>query len=643
MALIDLFSISKQFDDKKLLENIDFHLHQGERVAIIGQNGCGKSSFMKIAYGDLEPDDGKRIVGNEVQIEMLAQVPKYDDSLTVRQAIENELTELKKVRKRYDALLLLLESDFDNNALQLELEELTNFLDYHNAWSLDNKVEQILIKFRLKQYEKSKINNLSGGEQRRVSLAGIILKKPDVLILDEPTNHLDIEMVRFLEEIILKEKFTILFVSHDRYFIDNIATQIVEVEHHQLKKYQGGYADFLRQKEEYLKTLEKQQHNLEKELASEMAWLNKGVKARTKRNVGRVKRVHELKAKTKTSPGAISRMKNELLREKIGFVESQKSNSRKIFFDIYNISYKIADRTIINKFKAKILQRDCIAIVGANGAGKSTLLKLLLGRIKPDEGTIKKSEFKIGYFDQNRENLDDDKDIISTFCPNGGDRVDVGGKNIHVYGYLKGFNFPSEDLTKRIGMLSGGERNRVALALLFTKEVGCIILDEPTNDLDIQTINILEEKLAQFKGVVIFVSHDRYFVDKLAKKLFIFEGNGEISESYQKYTEYLDIQKNLEEVSKLEKQQINNKTSQTSAPAEKYKQNKKQTYKEKYLLENLPNDIEILEKKIIDLNHNLIENMADSNQVIKISSEMNSLQQQLNEKEEKYLELLEKF
>ncbi len=640
MALIDLFSISKQFDDKKLLENIDFHLHKGDRVAIIGQNGCGKSSFMKIANGELEPDEGKRVVGNEVQIEMLAQIPKYEKNITVRQAIENELTELKKAKEDYDKTLEALENDFENNRLQEELEKLSSYLDYHNAWSLNNKIEQVLVEFRLKQYENKDINNLSGGEQRRVALAGIILKKPDVLILDEPTNHLDIEMVSFLENIILKEKFTILFVSHDRYFIDNIATQIVEVEQYQLKKYQGGYADFLRQKDEYLKTLEKQQHNLEKELAKEMAWLHKGVKARNKRNVGRVKRVHDLKDQAKTSPGAIKRMRNELQREKIGFVEEKKGNSKKIFFDIYNVTYKIGERTIINKFKAKILQQDCIAIVGPNGAGKSTLLKLLLNEIQPNSGTIKKSEFKIGYFDQSREDLDDDKDIISTFCPNGGDRVDVGGKNLHVYGYLRGFNFPSEDLTKRIGMLSGGERNRVALALLFTKEVSCIILDEPTNDLDIQTINILEEKLAQFKGVIIFVSHDRYFVDKLAKKLFIFEEGGKISESYQKYTEYLDIQKELDEITKLEKQ--TNSQKQTTAKITN-NQPKKLSYKEKFLLENAPKEIEKLEMEINEYNSKLSSANINSEEIVEISSKMTELQQQLEEKEDAYLEVLEKL
>ncbi len=643
MALIDLFGISKQYDSKKLLDNLDFHLHEGDRVAIIGKNGCGKSTLMKIVQGTLSADDGRRIASADTQIEMLAQVPKFAEGLSVRDAIENELTELKQAQKRYGELTDLLSEDFENKQLLAEHDSVSKFLDHHNAWSLDNKIEQVLVNFRLKQYEDKEVNQLSGGEQRRVALAGLILKKPDVLILDEPTNHLDVQMVEFLENMLLSANFTILFVSHDRYFIDNIATQLVEIENFKLHPYKGGYRDFLEAKEKYLLTLEKQQHNLERELHSELQWLNRGVKARVKRNIGRVKRVHELKDKVKDAPSALRRMRTELMREKNNFETTGKSNSRKIYFDIYNMHYSVDGRKLINKFRTKILAKQRIAIVGHNGSGKSTLLKLLTGRLQPDSGNIKRAEFEIGYFDQQREALDDNKDLISTFCPNGGDRVEVQGKNMHVYGYLKSFNFPEEDLTKKISMLSGGERSRVALAMLFTQKVDCLILDEPTNDLDIQTINILEEKLNAFEGVVIFVSHDRYFVDKIAEKLFIFkpDGSGEIEESYQSYSDYLDIQHALKEIDSAEKEVAKTSASKATATAKTENKAKKLSYNDQRALDMLPNEIEELEQYIDTLNQQIGENASNSEKINELIAELAPLQAELEEKETRYLELLE--
>ena len=640
MALVDLFAISKQFDSKKLLDNLDFHLHKGDRVAIIGKNGCGKSTLMNIVRGSIEADEGRRIASANTQIEMLSQVPRFADGLSVRNAIENELLELKNAQHKYAELTEKLAEEFENPSLIAEHDAVSKFLDHHNAWSLDNKIEQVLVNFKLKQYEKKSVNQLSGGEQRRVALAGLILKKPDVLILDEPTNHLDVQMVEFLENMLLAGNFTILFVSHDRYFIDNIATQLVEVENFKLHRYKGGYRDFLVAKEKYLQTLERQQHNLERELHSELQWLNRGVKARVKRNMGRVKRVHDLKDKVKDRPGALRRMRSELMREKNHFETTGKSNSRKIYFDIYNVHYGLEGRKLINQFRAKILAKQRIAIVGHNGSGKSTLLRLLTGKLQPDSGNIKRAEFDIGYFDQQRGVLDDSKDLITTFCPNGGDRVEVQGKNMHVYGYLKSFNFPQEDLTKKIGMLSGGERSRVALAMLFTKKVDCLILDEPTNDLDIQTINILEEKLNTFAGVVIFVSHDRYFVDKIAQKLLIFspDGNGQIEESYQKYSDYLEIQQALQALDSAEKE-IVEKSAKKEQDAKKLV--KKLSYNDQRALEALPDEIENLEEQISYLNGQLVTFSSDVEKINALLAEMTPLQLALQEKEERYLALLE--
>jgi len=643
MALIDLFDIKKQYDVKLLLDGVEFHLNEGERVAIVGKNGCGKSTLMKIALGEEEPTEGKRIVDSSVQIEMLSQQPRFDPSLSVKEAIENELTELKAAKERYDTLSLQVAENFEDKQLLSELESVGAYLDHHNAWSLDDKIERIMQEFKLKEYENRPVVSLSGGEQRRVALASLILKKPDVLMLDEPTNHLDVYMVEFLEEILLKEKFTLLFVSHDRHFIDTIATRVIEVENQKLISYKGGYQSFLAQKEARMQVLAKQHENLLKLLKREEEWLGKSVRAREKRNQGRKARVMQLREEAKKNPTLIRKMQLELEREKKHFNREQSVGKKKMLFELDNISYEIGGKTLIHDFTTRILQRDKIAVVGVNGAGKSTLLKLLLGRIKPDTGTIKRGEFSIGYFDQHREMLKEEETLIGTFCPNGGDHINVRGHNMHVFAYLKSFLFPEEFLTKKISQLSGGEKNRVALALLFSKNYDCLILDEPTNDLDIQTINILEENLINFAGALLFVSHDRYFVDKIASKLFIFKGDGIIEESYQSYTEYLEIEKEIKEIRRMEKEIASLGSKEQGAGSSKEKKKPtKLSYKDQRDLDSLPDEIEALEAKIDELNACLGDpSCYQEKGLTKLSEELAEVEKLYEEKSERYLELLE--
>jgi len=600
MALVDLFNVKKQYDIKLLLDDVDFHLAEGERITIVGKNGCGKSTLMKIILGDEEPTDGKRVIQQSIHIEMLSQQPVFEPHLNVREAIENELKELQNAKKEYESISMELSENFDDKKLQKRLERATAYLDHHNAWNLDDKVERVLQEFQLKEYEDRSVITLSGGEQRRVALASLILKKPDILLLDEPTNHLDVYMVEFLEEMLLKEKFTLLFISHDRHFIDTIATRVVEVDNQKLVSYKGGYRDYLEQKEERMRNMQKSHDNLLRLLKQEEAWLSKGVRAREKRNQGRKKRVFDLRDEAKHNPTLIHKMMIELEREKKHFNREEGVSRKKLLFDLEEVSYSIANKTLITKLTTRILQKDKIAIVGYNGSGKSTLLKLMLGRLKEDSGVIKRGDFEIGYFDQHRELLDDNKSLLETFCPDGGDIIDVQGNNMHVYGYLKSFLFPEEFLDKKVGSLSGGEKNRVALALLLIKKVDCLILDEPTNDLDIQTINILEEKLINFTGAILFVSHDRYFIDKIASKLFIFKGNGVVEESYQSYTEYLDIEKEIKELNIISDEA----KLQTVKPKDirKPKKQTKLSYKEQRDLELLPIRIDELEEKIDEVN-----------------------------------------
>jgi len=637
MALIDLLDINKNFSAQKILVNTTFNLEEGERVVIVGKNGSGKSTLMKIASGVLDFDDGERIVKQSLEIKMLDQVPKFKVGATVREAVEDGLGELQRANVRFDELSLLLAEDYENEELLKEHAELSTYLDHHSAWNLDDKIERILEHFKLKEYEHKNIDILSGGEQRRVALAGLLLLKPDVLLLDEPTNHLDVYMVEFLEELILREKFTLLFISHDRYFIDRIASRTVEIENGELRSFRGGYSNYLTLKAEIMHSMQKQHENLLRNLKKENEWYARGVRARLKRNEGRKARLMELRDAAKFNPAQIRKMKVELEREQKNFQRDKSVNKQKMLFEVENMSYGIANKQLIKDFDIRILQKDVIAIVGPNGTGKSTLLKLLLGRIEPDAGKIDRGEFKVGYFDQHREMLDDSRNLIETFCPDGGDRVDVQGQNMHVYGYLKNFLFPREYLEKKIGVLSGGEKNRIALALLFTKNVDVMILDEPTNDLDIPTINILEEKLQNFPGAVVIVSHDRYFVDKIAKKLLIFQGKGHIEESFQEYSEYLNIEKALKSLAELENSP-EQKKEVIKEMAPKLKQEVfKLTFKEKEALKVLPSKIEKLEEEIEKINACLAN--PDCYQEIGLTE----LSTELEEKELEYETMVEEL
>ncbi|MDQ7062440.1 MAG: ABC-F family ATP-binding cassette domain-containing protein [Sulfurimonas sp.] len=640
MALIDLQNISKHYSAQKILTEVNFHVDKGERIVIIGKNGSGKSTLMKIIHGTLEYDGGQRITKNDLEIKMLDQRPNFKEGHTVREAVEDGLRELNLAKERYNELSLLLSEDFENKKLLEEHEKVSAFIEHHNAWNLDDKIERIIQHFDLKQYENKSIDLLSGGEQRRVALASLLLQKPDILLLDEPTNHLDVYMVEFLEELILKEKFTLVFISHDRYFIDRIATKSIEVEDCVLRAYSGGYSNYLTQKAEWIRTLQKQHDTLLGVLKRENEWFARGVRARLKRNEGRKDRLMNLREDAKTNPAKIRKMSVELQREAKHFNREKSINKQKMLFEVEDLGLTLGNKELLRNFTTRILQKDVIAIVGPNGSGKSTLLKALLGRLEPTQGKIKQGEFSIGYFDQHREMLDDSKNLMETFCPNGGDRVSVRGKDLHVYGYLKNFLFPREFLEKKVGVLSGGEKNRIALALLFTKNVDILILDEPTNDLDIPTINILEEQLTNFSGAVIIVSHDRYFVDKIAKKLFIFKADKTIEESYQQYSEYLDLEKELKELAIMESQVLDAK------PIEIIKEKTKVlklTFKEKIALEKLPEEIDRLESQIEEKNKCLADPKCyEEIGLTKIAQELSDLEELYETKVEELLEIEEK-
>ena len=605
MALIELIDVTKKFGSHVVLDGVNFALDTNERVAVIGKNGGGKSTLMKIIAGLCETDEGRVITQNGLNIQMLAQTPKFDENLSVKDALRRELAEIYAALSEYDAISSEIAAQPENKELLARQDELIKFIEAKDGWQIDNKIEQVLQNFGLKIYENRSVCTLSGGEIRRVALGALVLKKPDVLLLDEPTNHLDVYMVKFLEEMLLSSKQTIVFISHDRYFIDRLATRSIEIEEGKISNFDGGYENYLRRKQEMLTSLEKSHETLLKQLRAEEEWLHRGVKARLKRNEGRKARIMQMRQDAKKNPGAIRRVRLELERASRSFNGTGGDNRKKMLFECTNIGKILNGKVLFKGFSARVLQGERIGIVGANGAGKSTLLKILLGRSKIDAGEIKRGEIRIGYFDQTRSGITDDKSIIEIFCPNGGDHISVRGSYMHVYGYLKNFLFPKEFLDKPVGVLSGGEKNRLALAKLFTEQYDCLILDEPTNDLDIATINILEDYLLSFEGAVIIVSHDRYFIDKITNKLWVFEKNGTIDQIQMPYSQYLEFEDEMAEIDRIEadagasaeESGRENKKEKTSAAKLSYKQNK--------ILEEYPAKIEAIEARIKELNHAL--------------------------------------
>lgn len=645
MSNLSLQNISKQYDYKVILKDVSLNICEGERVAIVGKNGAGKSTLLKIVSGDVEADEGTRIVEGNLEIKHLIQKPNFKSGQTTKEAILEALSYLNTAKERYAELAQALQNAPEDKALLNAYAQITNFLDHHNAWDLESKIKQVLETFALEPLRDRFVNLLSGGEQKRVALACLLLTKPDILLLDEPTNHLDVQMVEFLEEMLLKGNFTLVFISHDRYFIDRIATRVVEVEEGKIRNFKGGYTDYLHQKEALLQSLAKTHATLLKHLKAEEEWLARGVRARVKRNEGRKERIMQMRKLAKTNPSIIRKMTLELQREQKHFNREEGINRKKVLFEAKALHMKLEEKILIKDFTARILQRDKIAIVGKNGAGKSTLLKIFLGRIRQTSGSLECGDIKIGYFDQHREMLDDSKDLLETFCPFGGDHIEVCGKSMHIFGYLKNFLFPREFLDKKIGALSGGEKNRVALALLFTKAYDCLILDEPTNDLDIPTINILEEYLQSFQGALIFVSHDRYFVDKIAQRLLIFKGDGEIVESHRSFSAYLEIENELKEYANFEMELLaskkDSKDSKAESKPQEIQKKTKLSYHQNRLLEILPQEIDALETTIKTLEKTLYDGSLSMQELQETSKLYEEKQRLCEEKTMQYLELLE--
>lgn len=623
MAYITLRDVQLAFGGPALLDGANFSLERGERVCLIGRNGEGKSTLLKLIEGSLLPDSGEVSLQNGITISMLAQdVPM--DSGKVADIVADGAGEAADVLRAYheasDACVL-----GDMEACD-RMGNLQHKLDQLDGWALETKVNSILSKMGLDP--DADLADLSGGRKRRVLLARALLTQPDVLLLDEPTNHLDVESIEWLEKFLLDQNnLTLLFISHDRSFVDSIATRIVELDRGTLRSYEGNYSRYLELKAQQMEAEEKQNALFDKRLAEEEVWIRQGIKARRTRNEGRVRALKELREQSKARRSQ---------QGKVSMATQDASRSGKVVFEIENLSVRFGhDAPIIKDFSALVLRGDRIGLVGDNGVGKTTLIKAILGE-QEHTGTVKTgTQLEVAYFDQLRNALDLEKSVKDNVSE-GSDHVDVNGNRRHIYSYLQDFLFSPERARTPVKALSGGERNRILLAKLLLKPSNLIVMDEPTNDLDMVTLELLEEMLGGYKGTLLLISHDRAFMDNVVTSTWVFDGKGHIDEyigGYQDYLEQRPDDKVVDQKSDVKK---------ALAKADAAPKKAKLSYKDQRALEQLPAEMEALEKEQTEINALLADGslfISDADKAMTLSNRLTEIDELLLEKLERWEEL----
>lgn len=588
MALLTIHNAQLAFGDHPLLDKAEFALQENERVCLVGRNGAGKSTLMKVLAGDILLDDGKIQITQDVVVSRLEQDPPRNQEGTVYEYVSGGLAEIGEQLKIYHDLLDLVAQDPSEKNIN-RLAKIQEQLDHLNAWRFDDRVKNVL--GALKLDPETKLTDLSGGWQRKAALARALVCDPDVLLLDEPTNHLDVTTIEWLENFLKDFKGSIIFISHDRAFIKSMATRIVDLDRGQLASFPGNYDQYLNDKEEMLRVEEMQNAELDKKLAQEEVWIRQGIKARRTRNEGRVRALKKLREE---------RRDRREVQGKVNLNIDDASRSGKIVFEAENVSFAFEGKKIVDDFSFNIMRGDRIALIGPNGCGKSTVLKLLLGQLETQGGRLHcGTKLEVAYFDQYREILDPEKTVIDNLA-DGKQEVMVGGRQRHALSYLQDFLFAPKRARTPVKALSGGEKNRLLLARILLKPNNLLILDEPTNDLDIETLELLEEMLANYQGTLLLVSHDREFVDNTVTTSWIFEGNGVIEEfvggyhdAKQQRDQVLASRGQVEKAAKKEK--VVEETPKTTQPKNN---SKKLSYKLQRELEALPAKLEQLESDI---------------------------------------------
>lgn len=595
MALISLTNGYLSFSDAPLLDHAELHIEPNERVCLVGRNGAGKSTLLKIIAGDVLMDDGKIQYEKDLVVSRLEQDPPRNAQGNIFDYVAEGVGHLTDLLKEYHHISVQLEENYSDQILT-QLEQVQTKLEHADGWRFENKINEVLLKLGLNP--NTKLSALSGGWLRKAALARALVCDPDVLLLDEPTNHLDVEAIEWLENFLLDFQGSIVFISHDRSFIRKMATRIVDLDRGQLVSYPGNYDLYLTTKEENLRVEALQNELFDKRLAQEEVWIRQGIKARRTRNEGRVRALKAMREERRQRREVMGTTKLQL---------DTSSRSGKIVFEMEDMSYEIAGKTLLKDFSTTILRGDKIALVGQNGCGKTTFIKLLLGEIQPTSGKIRcGTKLDIAYFDQYRADLDPEKTVMDNVA-DGKQDIEVNGVKRHVLGYLQDFLFPPKRAMTPVKALSGGERNRLLLAKLLLKPNNLLILDEPTNDLDVETLELLEEILTDYQGTLLIVSHDRQFIDNTATECYLFEGEGRLNKYVGGFFDAKQQQANfwaskaVEEQAKTKKTEPLKEESAVKNDRTSKPKSVKLSYKEQRELEQFPQLLEELETKITAL------------------------------------------
>ena len=594
MSLINLTNAYLSFSDAPLLDHIDMSIEVNERVCLVGRNGAGKSTLLKVLNKEVPLDDGQIVYENNVVVSRLQQDPPRDVQGNVFDFVAEGLQEQAQLLKDYHELSHRVEQEPSESNLA-KLAKMQEQLDHQNGWQLENRIRNVISSLSLDS--EAQLSSLSGGWLRKAALAKALVCQPTVLLLDEPTNHLDIETIKWLEEFLKGFNGSIVFISHDRSFIRQMATRIIDLDRGKIASWSGNYDNYLLGKEEALRVEELQNAEFDKKLAQEEVWIRQGIKARRTRNEGRVRALKAMRQE-------YSERRQVMGSAKMQIEEALRSG--KIVFELENVTYQVDDKLLVNDFSVQVLRGDKIALIGPNGIGKTTLLKLMLGNLTPTSGSVHcGTKLEVAYFDQYRLELDPEKTVMDNLAE-GKQEVMVNGRSRHVLGYLQDFLFPPKRARTPVRALSGGERNRLLLAKLFLKPSNLLVLDEPTNDLDIETLELLEELVNDYQGTVLLVSHDRQFVDNVVTQCWFFEEKGHIGIYAGGYADALQQQQQAQpvKVSTVNSRQQPKKESNTTNNQNKesvVKKKVKLSYNEQRELAELPSKIEQLEIVIADL------------------------------------------